>query len=120
LKPIKRIRRLAKKWISPLGLGYWNITIVKYAELEPARNAGAIKAFTGTALPEYLDAIIEYDPKVIKMLDDEELEQLFVHELMHLFTAELLHECDDLDWHIENVCTRLAKAFIWAVDLVEG
>lgn len=114
-----RITKLADKWINPLGLGYWRIDTEYLNERLPASNSGAVRAFTVTALSEYLTATISVSIPVIAEMSDERLEAMFVHELMHIFLSEIQHECDDLDWHIERICTRLADAFLWAVDLVK-
>lgn len=100
-------------------MGYWCIDIEYLNERLPGLNDGAARAFAITTLSEYLTATISVYVPIVDEMSDDRLEAMFVHELMHIFLCELQHECDDMDWHIERICTRLADAFIWAVELVE-
>lgn len=115
----ERVNKLAEKWIKPLGLGYWTIEIIGKDQASKSNNHdGAYKAFQCEAMCEYQHAGVTFFAPTLIDIDDDTLEMYFLHELMHIFLSELLHECDDLEWHIERVCTALAKGILWAVDNV--
>lgn len=115
----KRVINLADKWIKPLGLGYWNIEFDGHDSSRKSRNHdGSLTVFDCHVMPEYLSVTIEFFAPTLINISDEQLEIYFLHELMHIFMAEIQHECDDLNWHVEQICTRLAKGISWAVEFV--
>lgn len=120
----ERIVMLAKRWISAIGLGWWRITnsYDRTGEdfADSTTRAGGFR--TGTAarcFPEwrYGFATIVWNMPEVAEMDDEVLENTFVHELMHIYLHELRgdEESDHLD-HEEHAATSLAKAFIWIRD----
>lgn len=119
-----RIQVLADRWISAIGLGWWRITnsYDRTGEdfADSTTRSGGFR--TGTAarcFPEwrYGFATILWNMPEVAEMDDELLENTFVHELMHIYLHELRgdEEGDHLD-HEEHAATSLAKAFIWIRD----
>lgn len=120
-----RLRKLADKWVKPIGLGWWRVEAEYerdsgnyHVDGEPSPNGVAnIKADW-----RYMHATITFNMLRVAEQDDEHLEWIYVHELMHIF----LNETRDLkgdgqlttvrdDWlnHEERIASTLAHAFIW-------
>ncbi|MGI6207108.1 MAG: hypothetical protein ACOYEW_02745 [Anaerolineae bacterium] len=108
----QRVERLARTWITALGLGYWNIRHAYYGE----ENRDRFSRHEGEALmtvqPDwrYLTATIDINLELVSQISDPELEMHYVHELAHVFLDEM-REQDPA--HEERVATMLARAFIW-------
>jgi hypothetical protein len=111
-RQVKRLRRLAKKWAEPLGLGDWRITQYNYDDNESRRfeRGDDYAMFVTYAAWQYKHATIEaYIPEVERM-DDSALEEYYIHELMHIHLNEMREEGKG---HEDRVATQLAKAFRW-------
>lgn len=117
----KRIQTLIKKWVKPIGLGWWNIRF----EYERAdKNSGDttyapmdIGGYYETVMetrcdPYYLNAAITVYCRVTKEMSDEDLELAFVHELMHVFLSPM--HTKQTRKEEELVATKLAQGFIWS------
>lgn len=115
----KRIQKLIKKWVKPLGLGWWYIDFTynrdnsdESLEYKPREVDGKWEWVMVTSCdPAYLRARIICNLKVVKDLDDYDLEHSFVHELMHIFMATI-HSPKTIMAE-ETIATQLARAFIW-------
>lgn len=110
----KRVNALAKKWVKPLGLGYWTTHLNFLVEI--VRDGGNAVGMTCDADWRYQEATITVNVRAVKDLTDSELESCFVHELMHIFLNEMRE--GDIK-HEERVATQLQKAFLWAVENVQ-
>lgn len=114
----KRIRRLAKKWIRPLGLGGWNIRHHYYDSsdnfLAAVPRAGDEPFMTCRADWKYGWAVISVNCAALVGRSDAVLEWCYLHELGHVFLSELGIDPDGKKaHHEEHVATVLAKAFVW-------
>lgn len=109
-KQRRRIRALIRKWVKPLGLGWWTVNFEFSREPIASNNAGESVAANCHALWPYKTALIKFYMPDLSDLSDEDLERVFVHELMHIFLAEARE--DDLH-HEERVASDLANAFLW-------
>lgn len=117
----QRIQKLIEKWVRPIGLGWWRIKF-EYEREEPdsrEKTAYAPKVvgdywrsvMVTTCDPNYLRASVVSYLTQTRNIDDEELEETFVHELMHIFLAPMSHE--DHAAEEERVATLLARGFIY-------
>ena len=124
----KRIRRLIKKWIKPIGLNWWKIDIeydrgIRDDNSNPAYSPKVVKGKWVTMMetncdPYYLKAnIVCYLPDVAR-IEDEELEETFLHELMHIFLSPMKSKQKAKEE--ELVATKLAQAFIWSKHVKHG
>lgn len=109
------LEKLFEKWIEPLGLKWWNITLSWISDpLSVINEFGGNP--NGTVLArtyvnwEYISAKITIN--LIDMNEEEEskLESYVVHELMHILINEMREESHK---HEERVATSLQKAFMW-------
>lgn len=120
----ERVVTLADRWIRAIGLGWWRITNSydrtgeDFAD-STVRSGGYRTGTAARCFPEwrYGFATIVWNMPEVAEMDDEQLENTFVHELMHLYLHELRgdEDGDHLD-HEEHAATSLAKAFIWIRD----
>ncbi len=118
-----RIRKLTKKWVKPLGLNWWRIDFFysrhKHNENDtydysPKDIKGHwVSAMDTRADPYYLTATITFYLPILESIDDDELEEYYVHELMHIFLRPM-HEKKTAAQE-ELVATKLAQAFIWSL-----
>lgn len=119
-----RITYLRDKWVKQLGLNWYRIT---YEYVDESQSLALKVRYTNSFYASrpvfevssdgnYMEACITcYMPNVAE-LEDDVLEECFLHELMHIMVAPMRtkqHAGDE-----ERVCTLLAKAFGWAVELV--
>lgn len=116
----RRVQRLADKWIQPLGLGWWRIDLLYSTEVDrsgmttyqPADIGGTYETVFAVGTDHnYMIARITAILPVIAQIEDERLEEYFVHELMHIFLRPMrTKQCAGEE---EQVATRLARAFLW-------
>jgi len=112
----KKIKKYLKKWITPLGLGWWKIDIF-YID-DPATILNEFKTGDGegivraTVKPqwEYGVASINFNLPAFNNLDDDEIERVVIHELVHILVNEMR---ESEMHHEERVVTGLTKAFMW-------
>lgn len=120
----KRIQTLTERWLKPLGMNWGRLHIVYERdsgrfEEERAKYGRADERGTGTCLAfcrtdwRYAESTIVFNILCVVDLDDDELDEAYVHELMHVFLNEMREEGID---HEERVATSLAKAFVWLRD----
>lgn len=114
----QRLLTLIDRWVSALGLGWWDIEFAYErgsfeVDGEPAPNAVASCA----ANWRYGHAYIQFNmQQVAAQSDPQHLERAFVHELMHIFLNETRENDDDWLDHEERVASTLTKAFLWLRD----
>lgn len=124
----QRILELNAKWLRPLGLLWWHIDFIWHREplpdgplnLRPAISCNVQNrvSMQVTSQWEYLTATLEVDLRIIEEMDDETLEQRYLHELCHILLAGLA--CMEADENHdgyrrleEYTATTLANAFQW-------
>lgn len=106
---IKRIRRFAKKWYSPLRLFEWDI-VWKYVDGtlivdgDQSENAAAATS----ADWRYRHATIQWNLEIVAEQTDAMLEKIVFHEIMHLHLNEMREAHPD---HEERVAETLALCF---------
>jgi hypothetical protein len=119
-----RIKKLTAKWVKAIGLGWYKINIEYIREEKQPENTDySPKVIDGkwvTALdtscdPYYLTAQIRCYLPILKDMDDEDLEEYFLHELMHIFLSPMHTKAKAKEE--ELVCTKLAQAFVWSQDI---
>lgn len=118
----KRIRKLIKKWVKPIGLDWWTINFVfERQEKNPYEkfdyspkdiNGIWACAMDTRADPYYLTATITCYLPILKNIDDSDLEEYFLHELMHVFLRPMHNKQTAKEE--ELVATKLAQAFVWS------
>ncbi len=121
-----RIEALREKWVKPLGLGWWRIVIdyvrQGWPRTEEQEATSSYPIMECAVRWEYLQAMIKVNVPELVDMDDDRLEECFVHELCHIFVNELREVSPDHDgWikHEERVVTHLAHAFLWLRKHVE-
>lgn len=124
LEQKKRIEKLIKKWVGPLGLNWWELAYIWVRGEHDGNNNTDYAPFVDgktnrwTCIMEvttdyyYKTATIKFYLETCMGYDDDAIERYFVHELMHIFlkpmhSTKTAHE-------EELVATHLANAFIWS------
>ncbi len=108
-------KKYFEKWLNPLGLQWWDITIVYYSEpqdiLEYFQHEGSVVVpFTNTTHWEYGTSVIRVNVHALETMEDNEIETGVVHELVHTLVNEMR---ENEMHHEERVVTGLTKAFLW-------
>lgn len=111
-----RIQKYLKKWMKPLGLLWWDITVVYYDDPNEisktfSNPGGSLTSIAKTEVKwEYGLAILSINLPEWIDLTDRDTESYLVHELMHILVNEM-HEKGTK--HEERVVVGLQKAFMW-------
>lgn len=113
-KTKKRIRRVLKKWLRPLGLLWWNVKISYVDTLGIGDRGSEVGARTYVDW-RYAMAHIEFSLSTCRSVSDSDLDTMVLHELVHILVNEMQGDDSDHD-HEERVVTTLAKAFQWVRD----
>lgn len=120
-RQLDRIRPLADKWITPLGLKWWRKIDIHYSDT-PKENSPDCVADTHV-LWEYMEATITFYLLKVETISDADLEYSFVHECMHILVQEMRWQdaakADNIH-HEERVCTSLARGFLWTRDAAKA
>lgn len=121
-KQKKRVTKLWNKWRSPLGIGWWRVTVIYSRDKStgstlyaPPDVDGSFECVFDVRSDYYYKTatITAYLP-VVKDLKDELLERSFIHELMHIQLKAMQHK--DTAKEEELVATSLADAILWVVE----
>ena len=115
----RRVRRLADRWVKPLGLSWWRVDHLYYDRRKRFKTKRGEVLFYVRADWRYAQAAIDVNLPLVAQMSDEELEEYYVHELSHIFLSEMRPAKGDGDDHEERVATTLAKAFVWLRGAVE-
>ena len=101
----RRIRRLARKWEVRLRLTGWKLKY-EYSRGKFERDGSYDHEAVAIAKVNwpYCMATITFDMEYVAVLDDAELEEVFVHECVHVLLREMRE--DGID-HAERVTTQL-------------
>jgi hypothetical protein len=105
---IRRINRLIKKWHQVLGLDEWRVVheyVDGASDMPHGFQDGGYVATT-QANWQYCEAVIRWDVRVMAELEDEYLEESFLHECFHVLVAEIGDEPHGSE---ERVVTKLAR-----------
>lgn len=92
-----------RTWNRLLGLDQWSFTHTLYAGKLPKEfGAGPNETTRAITRPqyEYLRARVHWNKAAIDAIDDEELEEIYVHEMMHV----LVHEMRDFQRDNGKAC----------------
>lgn len=110
-KAKRRIRKLAKKWMSPLGLRWWERIVFVYSTDHDSfkKDGDGEVVMTVSASWQYKTAVITVNCHLCAQMSKERLESIFLHEMAHI----LLDELDVHNDHEERVCTNLSQVFRW-------
>ena len=106
----KRIQKLTDKWLTPLGLGWWERLTFLYSTDRDAfeREEGETVMIVNPSW-EYKTARITVNCFLCAQMPQGHLEGIFLHELAHI----ILDELDAKNDHEERVCTNLSQIFRW-------
>ncbi|MFA6046656.1 MAG: hypothetical protein WC718_16850 [Phycisphaerales bacterium] len=111
-----RVQKLIDKWLLPLGLKYWNVTVdfdrTEYVGRDDDEAANWKQVAKCAVRWQYFQAHMTWRLLVTKDASDEELERYFLHECMHVFLHEMREDDPELA-HEERVASMLANAFWW-------
>ncbi len=117
----QRLVALSEKWINPLGLGWWDITLAYERDeyTAPGTTARDDSLAYCSASWRYGHAMIHWNMPNVAEQTDAILERAFLHEMMHIYLNEMRwtagNDSDSLD-HEERVASTLTKAFLWLRD----
>jgi len=117
----KRVRDLVKRWIGPMGLRWWKLDVVYYADYDECRqlfgkpgDASLETVMSTYASWQYLEATIDVNLQRVAKMGNDELEMTVVHELAHVLINEMREvQGEEGIEHEERVATTLARAFLW-------
>ena len=115
----KTIEKYLHKWLSPLGLLWWEITITYYDDpkeiLQKFKNPGGENIVPATVNSDwkYGTAFISINLPAFKGMKNRQVERIIVHELVHILVNEMREEGIE---HEERVVTGLSKAFMWTAN----
>jgi hypothetical protein len=117
---MQHVKDMFAKWITRLGLAWWDIKVVYYDD--PADIIDHFSGDDGLSTMichvdwKYCTASIEVNYAEVVHLDPDEIEHVVVHELIHILVNEMregeLH-------HEERVVTYLTKAIFWATEAAQ-
>lgn len=123
-KQKKRVQKCFYKWRTPLGIGWWRVTLeysregMSSTRYEPSDHNGKFACVLAvTSDYYYKTAVIEANLPVIQEVKDEDLDRYMLHELMHLHLKPMQHP--DKTEQEELVATSLADAILWVVEAVK-
>lgn len=117
----RRIDKLAKKWIGPMGLAFWDIDVICQREEFPVHNDGTQALATSAARWQYLHGTITFSAPGNETRSDDQLENTFVHELCHVLVNEMrmwateemaADKNDEGMHHEERVVSQMTAAFL--------
>lgn len=115
-KQRRRIRKLAEKWLGPLGLKWWTIEHRYHDDQEAflKPNGERVLMFV-IADWRYRTASIDVNLPIVGERSGKQLEHDYLHELMHVFLNEMRMTCAEPAFHEheERVAHTLADAFLW-------
>lgn len=116
----KRIKGLVDKWVDPLGLKWFEITINYNRDYQEKDNNAAIATYSSWM---YRHFTIDFFTATTKESSDAELEDTIVHELVHCLTAPLASNMIGTDSNdqyrrdlIEQTVDMITKAFGWVYE----
>lgn len=114
----KKLKSLFDKWITRLGLRWWDIEVHWHDDPETILNEfgneeGNILVVARTHVRwEYARAWIHVNLPLMKQLSDQEAERCIVHELVHILVNEMR---EGETHHEERVVTQITKAIFWTL-----
>jgi hypothetical protein len=124
---VERVKTLFNKWIGPLGLATWDISLLvertRCSREKSEKDSGyefVINADCAASW-EYEKATITcYLPRIAD-LSDERLERTMIHEMLHCLLDEL--DCQNKDAaerrrHVEHVVSVFARLFHYQSEYV--
>lgn len=111
----ERIRKAIDKWLKPLGLLWWEVTVTYYdnpGEIAQRFYQGDDSWVVARVYADWRYGTIrlEINLSMFTDYDQEETERKIVHELVHAMVNEM--QWDGID-HEERVVSTLTKAFFW-------
>lgn len=124
----RRVKALVHKWVKPLGLGWWRVTVSVVRHPSEMPETGNIQrgdpqwqcVMSTHVSWAYRDGKVSVNAEAAHDADDERLEAYFLHELGHVFVNEMrsIATNDGLrdGWieHEEHVVTSIGQALGWA------
>ena len=115
---VKRIKRALAKWMKPLGVEWWVVTVECFDDPEDIirhfkTDADHIVQAVTFVDWKYGTATILFNVPAFTDKSDDEIERIVVHELLHILVNEMregeIH-------HEERVVSQLTKAVFWITD----
>ena len=123
-KQKKRVKKLFDKWRTPLGLGWWKITIVYSREKSRGEGINGEHntdiegtwdiVFSTCSDFYYKIATITAFLPIIQNLSDENVERYLLHECAHILVTPMKHK--DRELQEELVATTIADTILWVVE----
>ena len=122
---VERARALVesslKKWLKPLGLLWWDLTVCFYDDHNDIAQVFKTDADSTTVVAktyvswQYGTANVHFNLIALVGMTADKVERIVVHELVHI----LINEMNEQEQHHEErVVTGLTKAFLWVEDLL--
>ena len=117
----ERVIAIRDRWHSLLGLGWWKISFYFCREQKDKTQPSSYSpknindewttVMDVSCDPYYLTASVNCYLQECALLNDEELEEIYLHEMMHVFLYPIKNK-QKMDEE-ERVATTLARAFQW-------
>jgi len=107
---IKRIKKYIKKWLKPMGLGWYKVDI--FYNRMPDKDINDASATT-ECMWQYRKANVNFYTCVTVGLSDEELENIVIHEFVHILLNPLYQENERMSLQNEYATETIARAFEW-------
>src|SRR3990172_12133870 len=91
----KKIREYVAKWLTPMGLGWWNVDTYYHMHKKEARKYFKTKKREWMVLArnfstwEYRTAAVHFNTPALAQCSDDEIEKTVVHELVHILVCEM-------------------------------
>lgn len=113
---VKRIRRLFREWRDRLFLHDWEVRLdyVDGEFVSPDGSASGEANATCSADWRYRHALMTFNTRKTRDLDDAGLTKTIVHEAMHVHLNEMRYYGTGGLAHEERVATTLAQAILWS------
>jgi predicted metal-dependent peptidase len=118
-KTIKKIKKCRGRWLSTLGLLWWEVRINYYTDASEIADRfnrlkdGRVVPATVTSDWRYGTATVSINVPAFRGKKKKEIEFILVHEFVHILVNEMRERGMK---HEERVVTNLTTAFFWTAN----
>lgn len=117
----KDLRRIVKKWVTPMGLNWWDLDINYIYGDGPAQGKGRSGVASTRVNWEYKLATIDFYMANLIGRNLEQLEETVVHEMVHIPLSIMQMDINDEDYQklVELTVTLITEAILWVREFAE-
>ena len=115
-KTRKMVKAALDKWLKPMGLLWWDVTINLYEDpgdvVRVFRDASSDTTVVANTAVNWIygTATINFNVPALRGMSQRDIEKVVVHECCHILVGEMR---EGEAHHEERVVTGLTKAFMW-------